>query len=119
MFEGEVLQGPSHLTLLSQQQNVIIELKGIEYAQLYAYGNSWSTLLDARNCKWGAGRTFCNLCHTEITTQTRQLDLLANSPHLLFKLSWKLCTHRRFAHNSIQCLFTDANLQHFLYFIIG
>ena len=31
MFEGKILQSPPYLILLCQQQDVIIELQGIEY----------------------------------------------------------------------------------------
>lgn len=118
MFEGEILQGSTHIILLRKKQNVIIKLKGLEYAQVDTNGNCRRTFLNASNCKWRAGRTFCYLSHTEIATQTCQLDVLTNSLHLLFKLSGKLCTHCCFAHNSIQFIFTNAKLQLFLYIII-
>ena len=95
MFKGEILQCSSHLILLCQQQDVIVELKGIEYTQVYANGNSRRTFLNASNCERRASSTFRYLCYTKITTQTGQLDLLANK-YSIYIYEYKITTFSLF-----------------------
>ncbi len=98
MFQRKVLQGPSHLILLRQQQDVIVQLQGVEYTKVDADGHRGRSLLHSRNGHGRTGGTFRHLRHTEVPAKPGQPDLLAHRLHFLLQFPGHFRAHRCFAH---------------------